>query len=148
MVEVKGNTLFSILASIGTSVGSSPVDEEALRAKMHLTDVCRYLCWLYNAEVHLNESNPKSVLYYQTKAPRYNLATNVSFLPKFPIHVQNTRDQSTYALSQWETSLQCNDVYHWLGANIDWFLTYIFLNCGRQCTLRQYHACMNHITAL
>ena len=35
------------------------------------------------------------------------------------------RDQSKYAPSQWETSLQCNDVSHWLGANLDWSL-YIF----------------------
>ena len=30
------------------------------------------------------------------------------------------RDQSRYTPSQWETSLQCNDVSHWLGAYLDW----------------------------
>ena len=32
------------------------------------------------------------------------------------------RDQSRYAPNQWETSLQCNDVSHWLGAHLDWSL--------------------------
>ena len=29
------------------------------------------------------------------------------------------RDQSRYASSQWETSLHCNDISHWLGAYLD-----------------------------
>ena len=29
------------------------------------------------------------------------------------------RDKSKYATSQWETSLQCNDVSHWLDAYLD-----------------------------
>ena len=32
------------------------------------------------------------------------------------------RDQSRYAPSQWETSLHCNDVFHWLGAYLEWSL--------------------------
>ena len=32
------------------------------------------------------------------------------------------RDQSGYAPGQWETSLQCNDVSHWLGAYLGWSL--------------------------
>ena len=32
------------------------------------------------------------------------------------------RDQPKYAPSQWEPSLQCNDVSHWVGAYLDWFL--------------------------
>ena len=32
------------------------------------------------------------------------------------------RDQSRFASSQWETSLQCNEVSHWLGAYLDWSL--------------------------
>ena len=32
------------------------------------------------------------------------------------------KDQSRYAPIQWETPLQCNDVSHWLGAYLDWFL--------------------------
>ena len=31
-------------------------------------------------------------------------------------------EQSSYASSQWDTFLQCNDVLHWLGAYLDWFL--------------------------
>ena len=34
------------------------------------------------------------------------------------------RDQSRYAPSQWETLLHCNDVSHWLGAYLYWFLVY------------------------
>ena len=33
------------------------------------------------------------------------------------------RDQSWYAPSQWEMSLHCNDVSHWLGSHLDWSLT-------------------------
>ena len=32
------------------------------------------------------------------------------------------RDQSRYSPSQWETSLQCNDISHWLGTYLDWSL--------------------------
>ena len=32
------------------------------------------------------------------------------------------RYQSRYVPSQWETSLQCKDVSHWLGAYLDWSL--------------------------
>ena len=38
--------------------------------------------------------------------------------PHWPI--SSGRDQSRYAPSQWETSLQCKDVSHWLGAYLDW----------------------------
>ena len=31
----------------------------------------------------------------------------------------NTRDQSRHAPNQWETSLQYNDVSHWLGTHLD-----------------------------
>ena len=37
------------------------------------------------------------------------------------------RDQSRYAPSQSETSLQCNDVSHWLGAHLDWSLCAIIM---------------------
>ena len=33
---------------------------------------------------------------------------------------ETCRDQSRYLPSQWETSLQCNDVSHWLGTYLDW----------------------------
>ena len=32
------------------------------------------------------------------------------------------RDQSSYAPSQWETSLHCYNVSHWLGPYLDWSL--------------------------
>ena len=32
------------------------------------------------------------------------------------------RDRSRYVPSQWETSLQCNNVSHWLGTYLDWSL--------------------------
>ena len=35
------------------------------------------------------------------------------------------RADSRFALSQWETALLCNDVSHWLGANLEWALIYI-----------------------
>ena len=33
-----------------------------------------------------------------------------------------SRDQSRYVPSQWETSLHCNNISHWLGTNLDWSL--------------------------
>ena len=39
-----------------------------------------------------------------------------------PSQETGCRDQSRYEPSQWETSLQCNDVFHWLGAYLDWSL--------------------------
>ena len=38
-----------------------------------------------------------------------------------------SRDHPMYAPSQWETSLQCNNVSHWLGTYLDWFLKSIIL---------------------
>ena len=37
-------------------------------------------------------------------------------------NLHRSRDQSRYVPSPWETSLQCNDVSHWLGAYLDWSL--------------------------
>ena len=37
-------------------------------------------------------------------------------------HCNTSRNQSRHAPSQWETSLQCNDVSHWLGAYLNWSL--------------------------
>ena len=34
------------------------------------------------------------------------------------------RDQSRYAPSQWEMSLHCNDISHWLGPYLDWSLVH------------------------
>ena len=34
----------------------------------------------------------------------------------------NIRDKTRYAPSQWETSLHCNKVSHWLGTYLDWSL--------------------------
>ena len=34
----------------------------------------------------------------------------------------STRDQSRYSPCQWETSLHCNDISHWLGAYLHWSL--------------------------
>ena len=34
----------------------------------------------------------------------------------------SSSNQARYAPSQWEMSLQCNDISHWLGAYLDWSL--------------------------
>ena len=45
------------------------------------------------------------------------------------------RDQSRYAPNQWEMTLQCNDVSHWLGAYLDWSL-FIGMYCAcRYCCM-------------
>ena len=43
-------------------------------------------------------------------------------------------DQSRYAASQWETSLQCNDVSHWLSAYLNWSL-FIIVGVGHETML-------------
>ena len=50
------------------------------------------------------------------------------------------RDQSRYVPGQWETSLQCNDVSHWLGAYLDWSLHAIWLHRSGS-TLAQVMTC-------
>ena len=47
------------------------------------------------------------------------------------------RDQSSYTPNQWETSLQCNDVSHWLGAYINWSL-----DCGILSALSMPSVCL------
>ena len=37
-------------------------------------------------------------------------------------HHSMNRDQSRYRSSQWEVSLQCNNISDWLGAYLDWSL--------------------------
>ena len=49
-----------------------------------------------------------------------NSIANALELPQSCTKPSIGRDQSWYALSQWETSLQCNDISHWLGAYLDW----------------------------
>ena len=39
-----------------------------------------------------------------------------------PLHVHNIGAESRFAPSQWETSLQCNAVSHWLDANLESYL--------------------------
>ena len=46
-----------------------------------------------------------------------------TFLSAFALTTDTPyRDQSRYAPSQWKMSLHCNDVFHWLGAYLDWSL--------------------------
>ena len=49
----------------------------------------------------------------------------------FCIYIRHIRDPSRYAPSQWETSLHCNDVSHWLGAYLDWSLHMRVIHCCR-----------------
>ena len=42
----------------------------------------------------------------------------------------NNRADSMFAPSQWETVLLCNDVSHWLGANLETALNKMSVNCG------------------
>ena len=48
--------------------------------------------------------------------------TSTDIMPLHMGHIYQHRDQSSYAPSQWETLLQCNNVSHWLGAYLDWSL--------------------------
>ena len=58
--------------------------------------------------------------------------TSLSYVPMYRqerlwvgsswIHKNICRDQSRYVPSQWEMSLDCNDVSHWLGTYLGWSL--------------------------
>ena len=60
----------------------------------------------------------------KTKHIRYHRA--IKLYPKnsdlTKIGEWSIRDHLVYALSQWETTLRCNVVSHWLGAYTKWFL--------------------------
>ena len=58
---------------------------------------------------------------YSMTAPMLALASLSGQLAVSPTHI---RADSRFALSQWETSLQSNDVSHWLGANLESALPY------------------------
>ena len=48
---------------------------------------------------------------------------NVKFLGcSFTLGQELSKDHFVYALSQWETALQCNAIFHWLGAYTKWSL--------------------------
>ena len=76
-------------------------------------------------------SNPETALTQMIK--KITFAVMKPFIQVFPPQshtMSNTtpyRDQSRYAPSQWETSLYCNDVSHWLGAYLDWSQRHIIL---------------------
>ena len=61
----------------------------------------------------------------------------------------NGRDQSRNVPSQWETSLQCNNVSHWLGAYLDSSLYWLGLYCaeaycsGSACCCNDKEVCMH-----
>ena len=61
--------------------------------------------------------NSCSTLKWWIRLPNWTWEESCKYW-KSPLY----RDQSRYAPSQWETSLQCNDVSHWLGAFLDWSL--------------------------
>ena len=46
---------------------------------------------------------------------------------------QYNRDRSVYAPSQWETTLQCNAFYHWLGVYTEWSLLQCVVYCSSWC---------------
>ena len=90
------------------------------------------ICWLTvnccfrkNIQWNFNENTKK---YFE----RFHLIMSpAKFLPTWfmpPCVVYDIRDNSRFTPSQWETSLLCNDVSHWLGANLEsslWnFLTF------------------------
>ena len=47
-------------------------------------------------------------------------------------------DHSGYGLSQWETTLQCNVVSHWLSPYPEWSLLLYCLWCHNSCFIFQY----------
>ena len=61
----------------------------------------------------------------------------------------NGSDQSRYGPSQCETSLQCNEVSHWLGEYLNWSLYWMRLHCaeaycsGHACCSNDKEVCMH-----
>ena len=72
-------------------------------------DLCELMAWLRD---HIEVWGMTSSFVY-SRDP----VTDKTVIFTWP-----SRDQFRYAPSQWETSLHCNDVSHWLGACIDWSL--------------------------
>ena len=64
------------------------------------------------------------VVIWQWRCCRIYQTAAIDALMQYIIRLMQyiLRDQSRYSPSQWETSLQCNDVSHWLGAYLDWSL--------------------------
>ena len=51
------------------------------------------------------------------------------------------RADPRFAASQWETTLLCNDVSHWLGTSLESALNCICIICLRYCVLKTREAC-------
>ena len=71
---------------------------------------------------HWLGANLESALKYISK---YDLNCNKNWCSRSYGHHQPCWDQSRYAPSQWETSLHCNGVSHWLGAYVGWSLPWL-----------------------
>ena len=56
------------------------------------------------------------------------------FLVSLKCVITHGRDRSRYAPSQWETLLQCNNVFHWLGTYLGWSMLMVI-----GITARLYH---------
>ena len=73
--------------------------------------------------------NVKSALYYRcvlhTCMKKSKLFTHIFYdkTPFITVIVLSSRDQYTYGISQWETTLQCNVVSHWLSPYPNWSLS-------------------------
>ena len=80
-------------------------------------------------------SNLISCVFSQLEYPVYwTLKEWCEGFRKLLDHMQldkvHSRDHFVYAPSQWETTLQCNVVSHWLGALTKWSL-YIDISCSQ-----------------
>ena len=59
-----------------------------------------------------------------------------------PLPLSYCRDHALYALSQWETTLQCNGVSHWLGAFTEWSLVLCALSWYTETRCTESRLCM------
>ena len=84
-------------------------------------EVCR-TSWLYITQWQLHISLPRpihhSATIHQSPVPSTcQMGANL-WTQEYRV-VQWSRAVSRFAPSQWETALLCNDVSHWLGANLE-----------------------------
>ena len=85
------------------------------------------MAWCRQSPSHyLSQCWLRSMSPYGTIRPQWvksHILTAIPLLSHLSsMYTYTYRDQSRYARSQWEASLQCNNVSHWLGAYLDWSL--------------------------
>ena len=82
-----------------------------------------YWCIYGNKFFHIHWYRIQTIGQGQTTNFKILLSSELTVSQQFYIYA-HFRDQPRYAPNQWEMLLQYNNVSHWLGAYLDWSLTF------------------------